>query len=103
MPRPHPAAHRPGRRATGAAPGAGHNGRVEPLWAGWPIGTRVVIRYRRPEGGFADALGDLVEADDESAVVLTRRGEVRVDAAAAVIGKPVPPPPPRRRPRRQES
>jgi len=73
---------------------------VRPLWAEWPVGTRVVIRYRRPEGGFADALGDLVSADEEFAVVLTRRGEVRVAAEAAIVGKPVPPPPPRRRPRR---
>jgi len=72
---------------------------MEPLWASWPVGTRVVIRYRRPEGGFADALGDLISADDESAVVVTRRGPVRVAAADAVVGKPVPPPPPRRRPR----
>ncbi len=75
---------------------------MEPLWAGWPVGTRVVIRYRRPEGGFSDALGDLVHADDERAVVATRRGEVEVPAAAAVVGKPVPPPPPRRAPRRPE-
>ncbi len=70
------------------------------LWADWPVGTRVVIRYRRPEGGFADALGYIVEADDEAAVIDTRRGHVRVAASAAVVGKPVPPPPPRRRPRR---
>ena len=72
------------------------------LWESWPIGTRVVIRFRRPEGGFSDALGDLVEADAESAVVLTRRGEVRVTADAAVVGKLVPPPPTRRRPRAPE-
>lgn len=66
---------------------------MRPLWADWPVGTRVVIRYRRAEGGFSDALGDLVEADDDSAVVHTRRGPVRVAAADAVLGKPVPPPP----------
>lgn len=64
------------------------------------MGTRVVIRFRRPEGGFADALGYLVETNDQFAVVDTRRGHVRVAASAAVVGKPVPPPPPRRRPRR---
>ncbi|WP_324650772.1 hypothetical protein [Georgenia sp. H159] len=75
---------------------------MRPLWADWPVGTRVVIRYRRPEGGFSDALGDLVSADDAAAVVHTRRGPVRVAAADAVVGKPVPPPPPRRAPRRPE-
>ncbi|WP_230976516.1 putative acetyltransferase [Georgenia wutianyii] len=75
---------------------------MRPLWADWPPGTRVVIRYRRPEGGFADALGDLVRADDERAVVATRRGEVEVPAAAVVVGKPVPPPPPRRAPKGAE-
>ncbi len=71
---------------------------MRPLWADWPVGTRVVIRYRLPEGGFSDALGDLVSADDATAVVVTRRGPVRVAAEDAVIGKPVPPPPaPRRR------
>lgn len=73
------------------------------LWAEWPVGTRVVIRYRRPEGGFSDALGEIVRADETSAVVLTRRGEVEVPAAAAVVGKPVPPPPPRRAPREPEA
>ena len=71
---------------------AGDNGEVT-LWADWPVGTRVVIRYRVAEGGFSDALGDLVEADEDAAVVLTRRGRVRVAAADAVVGKPVPPPP----------
>ena len=72
---------------------------MAPLWATWPVGTRVVIRYRRPEGGFSDALGYLIEVDDEAAVVDTRRGLVRVAAADAVVGKTVPPPPPPRRPR----
>lgn len=69
---------------------------MAPLWSPWPVGTRVVIRYRLPEGGFSDALGDLVAATDETAVVATRRGHVTVTAAAAVTGRRVPPPPPRR-------
>lgn len=68
------------------------------LWREWPVGTRVVIRYRLPEGGYSDALGELIEADESSAVVATRRGPVRVAADDAVVGKPVPPPPRRRRP-----
>ncbi|MEE6283106.1 putative acetyltransferase [Georgenia sunbinii] len=67
------------------------------LWADWPVGTRVVIRYRLAEGGYSDALGDLLEADEDSALVATRRGPVRVSASDAVVGKKVPPPPPPRR------
>ncbi|MFD1211276.1 hypothetical protein ACFQ36_04390 [Arthrobacter sp. GCM10027362] len=58
-------------------------------------GTRVVIRYRI-EGGFTDALGELVRAGPADCVVLTRRGEVAVPLEQVVAARQVPPPPPRR-------
>jgi len=68
-------------------------------WDGWAIGTRVVVRRRLPEGGYADVLGDLLEVGPEGVVVATRRGPVRVAAADIALGKPVPPAPARRAPR----
>jgi len=59
-------------------------------------GTRVVVRYRI-EGGFTDALGELVEAAPDSCVVRTRRGEVSIPMDQVVAAKQVPPPPARRR------
>jgi hypothetical protein len=63
--------------------------------AALPAGTRVVVRYRI-EGGFTDALGELVTADRRTCTVATRRGEVVIDGASIVAAKPVPPPPARR-------
>src|SRR3954453_20857305 len=62
-------------------------------------GTRVVVRYRI-EGGFTDALGELVEAVPAGCVVRTRRGEVSIPMEQVVAAKQVPPPP-ARRPARQ--
>ncbi|MFH5824327.1 hypothetical protein [Georgenia sp. AZ-5] len=61
-------------------------------WMRWRVGERVVVRYR-VEGGFSDALGDLVEIRPDGVVVRTRRGDVEVPAAVMVTGKRVPPPP----------
>jgi hypothetical protein len=58
-------------------------------------GTRVVVRYRI-EGGFTDALGELVQAGPSGCVVHTRRGEVSVPLEKVVAAKQVPPPPQRR-------
>jgi hypothetical protein len=60
------------------------------LLSGLPLGTRVVVRYRI-EGGFTDALGPLVDRDDTTCTVDTRRGRVVVPLAAVVAAKPVPP------------
>ncbi|NKX53740.1 putative acetyltransferase [Arthrobacter mobilis] len=60
-----------------------------------PPGTRVVVRYRI-EGGFTDALGELVHAGPADCVVRTRRGDVTVPLAQVVAAKQVPPAPPRR-------
>ncbi|KNH16919.1 hypothetical protein ACU18_12205 [Arthrobacter sp. ZBG10] len=61
-------------------------------------GTRVVVRYRIPEG-FTDALGDLVACDAGSVTVQTRQAAVVIPLGAVVAAKSVPPAPPRRRPR----
>ena len=60
-----------------------------------PLGTRVVVRYRI-EGGFTDALGNLVARDSSTCTVETRRGPVVVAFDAVVLAKPVPPPPVRK-------
>jgi hypothetical protein len=60
-----------------------------------PLGTRVVVRYRI-EGGFTDALGDLVARDEVSFTVETRRGSVVVAFDAVSLAKAVPPPPVRK-------
>ncbi|MCS6712426.1 acetyltransferase [Brachybacterium sp. EF45031] len=63
-------------------------------------GRRVVLRYaidRATEGaGATDALGEVLEVDDESVTVGTRRGPVRVPRQRVIAAKPVPPPPVRR-------
>ncbi|MDR0345610.1 MAG: hypothetical protein LBI49_21360 [Nocardiopsaceae bacterium] len=68
------------------------------------IGTRVVVRWRRPAAGgreeVADVLGILAAADDASFTVRRASGEIVViPRERALAGKPVPPPP-RRRARR---
>jgi hypothetical protein len=60
-----------------------------------PLGTRVVVRYRI-DGGFTDALGNLVARDDTTCTVDTRRGPVVVAFDAVSLAKPVPPPPVRK-------
>lgn len=62
---------------------------------GASLGTRVVVRYRIPEG-LTDALGDLVEISASECTVRTRRADVVIPLAMVVAAKPVPPPPPRR-------
>lgn len=56
-------------------------------------GTRVVIRYRLPEGIATDALGYLHTVSDTHCVVATKRGLETVPLAAVVAAKEVPPPP----------
>ncbi|MBD1542367.1 hypothetical protein G9E11_08930 [Arthrobacter sp. IA7] len=60
-----------------------------------PAGTRVVVRYRI-DGGFTDALGDLVECDESECTVRTRRSDVGIPLDSVVAAKQVPPAPPRR-------
>ncbi|KAE8764261.1 hypothetical protein [Georgenia thermotolerans] len=61
-------------------------------WLEWSVGERVVVRYR-VEGGYSDALGDLLEVRPDGVLVRTRRGDVEVPAELMVTGKRVPPPP----------
>jgi hypothetical protein len=70
-------------------------------WTAWPVGARVVVRRRLPDGGLGDVLGELLETGPAGVRVLTRHGEVQVDAADILLGKRVPPPP-APRPRRGE-
>lgn len=63
-----------------------------------PSGTRVVVRYR-VDGGFTDALGDLLECGEGECTVRTRSADVVIALDLVVAAKQVPPAPPRRRPR----
>lgn len=62
-----------------------------------PLGTRVVVRQRIPDG-LTDALGFLRSVSDDECVVETRDGLKTVQLSAVVAAKEVPPAPPRRRP-----
>jgi N-acetylglutamate synthase len=64
------------------------------------VGSRVVIRWRRPAQGsqedVADVLGVLEQADSGSFAVRTRDGNlVIIPADRALAGKVIPPPPAR--------
>jgi len=79
--------------------GRGSGGR--PGGVGWPaVGTRVVIRYRRPAGWvppLTDVIGHLLEVDP-MLKVRTKRGDVvEVAPADVVIVRAVGDPPVRRR------
>lgn len=54
------------------------------------VGMRVVVRHRI-DGGFTDALGPLVSADETMLVVQTRRGLVSIARVDVVAAKEVPP------------
>jgi hypothetical protein len=60
------------------------------------IGTRVVIRYRLPDGRATDALGPLIEAHSTYVVVETKRGAARIERSTILAAKPVPPAPDRK-------
>jgi len=63
------------------------------------VGARVVVRYSLAGDGstpWTDALGVLIDQDDDTLVVTTRTGDVRIPRAAVVAAKPVPPAPIRR-------
>jgi hypothetical protein len=64
-----------------------------------PAGTRVVVRYRI-DGGFTDALGDLLECGESECTVRTRSSDVGIPLDLVVAAKQVPPAPPRRGSRR---
>lgn len=56
-----------------------------------PVGQKVTVLYRLAEGGMSEAVGPLVERDDDSFTVETRRrGSVRIPYAAVLSGRVVP-------------
>ncbi|WP_457974221.1 putative acetyltransferase [Arthrobacter sp. D1-17] len=58
-------------------------------------GTRVVVRYKI-DGGFTDALGDLLGCSPTECTVRTRSADVVILLERVVAAKQVPPPPARR-------
>ena len=60
-------------------------------------GVRVSLRHRRPEGGFSDVLGVLLEWSDTVRVERRDGTVAQVDPATVVAAKRIPPPPERRR------
>jgi hypothetical protein len=66
---------------------------VTSVIAGFTIGERVVIRYGLPDGMATDALGEIVALDAVTCTVRTKRGDVAVPIAAAILAKRVPPKP----------
>ena len=59
-------------------------------WMEWPLGTRVVVRYRLLDG-LHDALGEIIEQAADHVIINTRCGHVRIEATTMVTGKRVPP------------
>jgi hypothetical protein len=58
-----------------------------------PVGTRVVVRYRLPDGRATDALGYLQSVDETLCVVTTKRGPESIRLSDVLAAKRVPPPP----------
>jgi hypothetical protein len=56
-------------------------------------GTRVVVRYRLPDGRATDALGWVHVSDATHCVIATRRGLETIALADILLAKEVPPPP----------
>lgn len=73
-----------------------HAARPDPraVLADLPLGRRVVVR-RLIEGGerATDSVGELVARDEESVLVATRAGTVRIELSMVVVAKEVPPSP----------
>ncbi|MDR2372705.1 MAG: hypothetical protein LBD77_01105 [Bifidobacteriaceae bacterium] len=58
----------------------------EPVWMAWPLGSRVTIRRRLAEGGYADTVGRLEAADADHVEVRHRSGQLRrVEAGQIAI------------------
>lgn len=62
----------------------------------------MVVRYRIAGGGLTDALGLLVDTDDDGCTVRTRQADVVIPLELVVAAKEVPPAPPRRPSRVQD-
>ena len=61
-----------------------------------PMGMRVVIRYRLPDGMATDVLGFVSASDETHVVVASARGLETVALETVIASKEVPPPPVRR-------
>jgi hypothetical protein len=60
-----------------------------------PMGVRVVIRYRLPDGMATDVLGFVSASDATHVVVASTRGLETVALDTVIASKAVPPPPAR--------
>ncbi|GGK56392.1 hypothetical protein [Ornithinimicrobium pekingense] len=58
-----------------------------------PLGERVTVRHRLPDGRATDAVGVLSARDETSVTLQTRRGQVRVLLASVVVHRRVRPAP----------
>jgi hypothetical protein len=58
-----------------------------------PMGMRVVIRYRLPEGMATDVIGFVSASDDTQVAVASRRGLETVTLDTVIAARAVPPPP----------
>lgn len=56
-------------------------------------GTRVVVRFRLPDGRASDAVGPIQRVDDTEVVIETRRGLSTIGLVDVLLAKEVPPPP----------
>ena len=61
-----------------------------------PMGMRVVIRYRLPDGMATDVLGFVSASDETHVVVASTRGLETIALDTVIASKEVPPPPARR-------
>ena len=61
-----------------------------------PMGMRVVIRYRLPDGMATDVLGFVSASDETHVVVASMRGLDTIALDTVIASKEVPPPPARR-------
>ena len=52
-----------------------------PSWLEIPLGTRLTVRCRLAQGGYADSIGYLVKASPDELVLNTRHGQRTIQAA----------------------
>lgn len=56
-----------------------------------PIGQKVTVRYRLPDGSATDAVGPITERDEQTITVETRRrGAVRIELATVIAARIIP-------------
>lgn len=55
------------------------------------IGQRVTVRFRLPDGSATDAVGPIIDRDEETLVVETRRrGQVRIRFETVIAARIIP-------------